>query len=102
MFVGEKLFLNILVYIVATLYWNMTGHMSPALLGYLFVTLYIIDEKLYFTAFILAIITLLLVIYFFIYDYITYEEGGSIYHLGTGVFYMLVIYLKSKSIFNAY
>ena len=101
MFVGERMFLNILVYVVATVYWYLTGHAVAAILGYVFVSVFIYADELYFTSLILAVITLLAIIFFFYYDYFFYKEGGDLSGFGIGILYMIVIFLKSRSIFNA-
>lgn len=101
MFTPDRIFLNALILIVAGLYWYMTGHAVPAVLGGFFVLVYMYDEKLYLFADILAIITLILVIYFFISDYYFNDLSEDVMHFGSGILYMIVIYLKAKRIFNA-
>ena len=101
MFSPGSIFINLLIITIAILYWFMTGHIIPAILGGFFVLVYMYDEKLYLFADILAIITLLLVIYFFFYDYFFNVVDDNVMHFGSGVLYMLVIYIKAKRIFNA-
>jgi len=95
------MFLDILVYGVASAYWFFSGHMVAAVLGYIFVSLFIYNDKLYFTSLILAIVTILAIIFFFYQDYFLYKEGDELIGTGMGVIYMLIILLKSKSIFDA-
>jgi len=98
---AEKLFLNMLLVVLASAYWLTTGHMIPAIIGYLIVILYFFDETFAFVAMIVAVIALLLMIYFFFVDYAYYDEGESFAQFGFSVMYMLVLYLKARSIFNA-
>lgn len=98
---GEKLFLNILLIILASSYWFTTGHIIPAIMGYLVVVLYFFDETFAFVSMILTIIALFLMIYFFFVDYVYYKEGENFAQFGFSTMYMLVLYLKSRSIFNA-
>ena len=101
MYTGEKIFLDILVFGVASAYWFFSGHMVAAILGYVFVSVFIYNDDLYFTSLILAIITILTIIFFFYHDYYFYKEGDELIGTGMGVIYMLIILLKSKSIFDA-
>jgi len=95
-----SIFINILVFLTASLYWVMSGHFLPAILGYIFVILYMYDEKLYFISDIVAILALFGVIIFFYIDYTQYKEPDSMVNFGVGVLYMIVIYLKTRAIFN--
>jgi len=99
MLTPRGIFINILVFIIASLYWYATGHSVPAIMGYIFISLYAYDEKLYFVSDIVAIITLLLVVYFFLIDYYINEIPGDIMHFGFGSLYMIVIYFKARAIF---
>jgi len=101
MFVGEKLFLNLLVLMVSTLYWYISGHYVASLLGYLLVLEYLYSEKSYMLSYAIAIVTLIAIITFFFLDYYNYKDGDGVLHFGTGILYMIVIYLKSRAIFNA-
>lgn len=101
MFTPSRIFINLLIILVAILYWYMTGHIVPAVLGGFFVLVYMYDEKLYLFADILAILTLILVIYFFFWDYYFQEVNDGVTHFGSGILYMIVIYLKARRIFNA-
>ncbi len=94
------MFLNILVFVVATLYWYFSGHYVPAVLGYAFVAVFIYRDELYFTSYLFGISALLAIIYFFYYDYVFYQEGDGVLHFGTGIFYMIVIFFKSYNIFE--
>jgi len=95
-----SIFINALVLLTASLYWLMSGHAIPAILGYLFVVMYALDEKLYFLSDIVAIVTLLAIIVYFYLDYSHYEEQDSVAHFGIAVIYMLVIYFKTREIFD--
>ena len=101
MFTGEIIFLDILVFFVASVYWYMTGHAAAAILGYIFVSIFIYSDKFYFVSLVMAIITLITIIFFIFYDYNLYKEGNAISEVGISSLYMLVIFLKSRSIFNA-
>lgn len=101
MFTPSRIFINALILLVAILYWYMTGHILPAVLGGLFVLVYMYDEKLYLVADALAIVSLISVIYFFFSDYYFNEVDEGMMHLGSGILYMIVIYLKARRIFNA-
>jgi len=100
MLTPSRIFINFLVIISASLYWFMSGHIVPAVLGYVFVLLYILDERLYMFSDLLAIITLLMIPGYLYYDYyylnVPYEND----HFGMGVIYMFVIYFKVRQIFN--
>jgi predicted membrane protein len=98
---AEKLFLNVLVILLASLYWFTTGHLTPAILGYIIIILYFFDETFSFITLILGVIALLIIIYFFVIDYMDYDEKYNFAKFGFSMMYMIVIYLKSKSIFNA-
>ena len=91
---------NIMVFIVASAYWYFSGHSIPAFLGYAFVLIYMYNSEYYFGAYMVGIITLFSVIYFFYSDYVSLEYGRDTLEFGVGVLYMLVILMKSKSIFD--
>jgi hypothetical protein len=98
---GEKLFLNILLVILASGYWFTTGHIFPALTGFIVVLLYFFDETFAFVALVLTVLALFGMIYFFFVDYAYYKEGENFAQFGFSTMYMLVLYLKARSIFNA-
>lgn len=98
---GEKLFLNILLFVVASTYWYITGHEVPTILGYLFMLVFLYADKLFFISLITGIITLLSIIYFTFFDKSSFGEVDGISQVGISVLYMLVIFFQSKSIFNA-
>ncbi|MFK5937429.1 MAG: hypothetical protein QM497_03435 [Sulfurimonas sp.] len=102
MFSGEKLFINILLILTAIFYWYTSSHIVPSIMGVIFMLMYSYDEKLYFTSYIFAIFTLILVIFFFILEYIDYTDGDDMTQFGAGALYMIVIGIKSKEIFDAY
>ena len=91
---------NIMIFIVASMYWFYSGHVIPAFLGYAFLLIYIYDDELYFTAYAAGILALISVIYFFYSDYVSFESGNDALEFGMGIIYMLVILMKSKSIFD--
>ncbi|MFT7860266.1 MAG: hypothetical protein ABXS93_04940 [Sulfurimonas sp.] len=78
----------------------MSGHMIPALLGYLFVLFYMLDERLYLLSDLLAIVTLLMVPGYLYYDYYYLDVSYEHDHFGMGVIYMFVIYFKARQIFE--
>lgn len=78
----------------------MNGHMVPAVLGYVFVFLYMLDERLYLLSDLLAIVTLLMIPLYFYLDYYEYNVDVNNIHFGIGVIYMLVIYFKARQIFD--
>ncbi|WP_457747256.1 hypothetical protein [Sulfurimonas sp.] len=98
---GEKLFLNLLVLVLAILYWFTTGHIIPSILGAVIVFLYFFDETFGFVALVLSVLTLLFMIVLLFVDYYNFKEDDDAMKLGLSVLYMVVIYFKSKSIFNA-
>lgn len=100
MFTPSRIFINFLVVISGSLYWLMSGHMVPAVLGYTFVLLYILDERLYLLSDLLAIVTLLMVPAYLYYDYYYLNVNYEHNHLGIGVIYMFVIYFKARQIFE--
>ncbi len=97
---GEKMFLNMLLLIVASTYWYITGYHIPAISGYVFMVLFLYSDKLYFISLIMGIITLLAIIYFTFYDYTFSQDKDAISQVGISVLYMFVIFFQSKSIFN--
>ena len=97
---GEKLFLNALLLLSATLYWFATSHYAPAILGFLIVFLNFFDKTFAFLTLIVAVITLLLMIVFFVVDYYYLEESDNFAKFGFSVLYMGILYFKSKDIFT--
>ncbi|MEN8302783.1 MAG: hypothetical protein ABFQ64_01765 [Campylobacterota bacterium] len=98
---GEKMFLNILVALVATTYWYVTGHYLPAILGYIFILLFLYADELYFVSLVVGVITLITIIYFIFSDYNLYNDEDAISQIGVSILYMLVIFFQSREIFNA-
>ena len=101
MFTGEIMFLDILVFFVASVYWYMTGHEVAAILGYVSVSIFIYSDELYFVSLVMGVVTLISIIFFIFYDYNLYQEENAISEVGIASIYMFVIFLKSRSIFNA-
>ena len=101
MFTGEIMFLDILVFVVASVYWYMTGHEVAAILGYVFISIFIYSDELYFVSLVMGVVTLIAIIFFIFYDYNLYQEENAISEVGIASIYMFVIFLKSRSIFNA-
>ena len=100
MFTPSRIFINVLVLISGSLYWLMSGHMIPAVLGYLFVMLYMLDERLYLLSDILAIITFLIMLGYLYHDFYYLDISYKDTHFGAGLIYMFVIYLKARQIFD--
>ena len=98
---AEKLFLNMLLLISASAYWYVTGHLLPAVLGYLVLVLYFVDTTFAMLDLVLSILALLIIIYFFVLDYYIDEKPDDFAQYGFSVIYMFVIFFKSRSIFNA-
>jgi len=98
---AEKLFLNMLLLVSASAYWYVTGHFLPAILGYLVLVLYFFDTTFAMFDLVLSILVLLIIIYFFVVDYYIDEKPDDFAQYGFSVIYMLVIFFKSRSIFNA-
>ncbi len=96
---AEKLFLNMLVLVSASLYWFSSGHMIPAILGFIIVVLFFFDETFDLLSLFLAVIAIFMMIYFFIVDFYFHGEIDDFAKFGFSVLYMLVLYLKSKNIF---
>jgi len=87
--------LNIFLFMTACLYWFYTGHGIPAFICFLmFITLY--NDELYFVTLILSIVTIISIIFYFFFDFFVY---GTI-SFGFGIFFMLLIYIKAKNVFN--
>ena len=90
---------NIMLFIVASVYWYVTGHFIPAIFGYAFIAVYMYDEELYFASYILGILALFSVIFFFYSDYFFRGSAESI-GFAIGIIYMLVVLMKAKKIFD--
>lgn len=97
---GEKMFLTILVFLVASAYWYMTGHYIPAILGYIFLLIFLYADELYFVSLVTGIITLIAIIYFIFFDYNLYKDESTS-QIGISILYILVIFFQSREIFNA-
>lgn len=92
--------LNILLIIVGSVYWYLTGHYIPAIIGLILIfSLY--NDELYFASLVIAATAISSIIYFFWADIYSYRVYEDTLHYGIGVIYMLVLFLKAKSIFNA-
>jgi hypothetical protein len=83
---------------MASVYWYFTGHAVPALIG--IVILFMYTEKLAFGALLIAGAAISSIIYYFFSDFFAYESGDDVLQYGTGIMYMLVIWLKARRIFN--
>ena len=90
-----------LILVIASTYWYITGHYIPSLLGVIFILIYLYAEELYFASLIMGVFTLLSIIYFSFYTTNAYTDGSDISQTGISVLYILVIFFQSKSIFNA-
>ena len=88
---------NIIFFIMASVYLYYTGHAVPALIG--IVILFMYTEKLAFVALLTAGAAISSIIYYFFADFFAYE-AGDVLQYGTGIMYMLVIWLKARRIFN--
>lgn len=92
--------LNILLIIVGSVYWYYTEHAIPLFIGFvLLASLY--NDSLYFASLIISAVAISSIIYFFWADIYSYRVYEDTLHYGIGVIYMLVLFLKAKSIFNA-
>lgn len=92
--------LNISLLLVGSAYWYFTGHYIPALIGLILIaSLY--NDALYFVSLIIAATAISSIIYFFWIDIYAYAGDRENLHYGIGVIYMLVLFLKAKSIFDA-
>ncbi|MCW8894216.1 MAG: hypothetical protein OQK48_00330 [Sulfurimonas sp.] len=90
---------NIVVFLMAIIYWYLTGHIAPALFGIvLLLSLY--NDELYFVTLILSAITVGAVIYYFWLDFFASKISGGILEFTPGIIYMLVIFLKAKIVFD--
>ena len=101
MFTGEIVFLDVLLVLVASVYWYITGHYIPVISGFIFLLIFLYADELYFVSLITGAITLIIIIFFIFYDYNLYKDETTISQVGINVLYMLVVFLKSRSIFNA-
>ncbi len=95
------MFLTILVFLVASTYWYITGHYIPAILGYLFILIFLYADELYFVSLVVGVLTLISIIVFIVYDYNLYKDETAISYVGISALYMLVIFLQSREVFNA-
>ena len=100
MFTPSSIFINLLIILTASLYWFMSGHAAPAILGYLCVAIYMYDEKFYFLTDIAAILALLSIIVYFFIDYSNYQQQDGVMHFGMAVVYMIAIYFKTSQVFD--
>lgn len=97
---GEKLFLNLLVVLTASLYWFSSDHMAPALMGYFIVLLGFFKDRYDVLALLLAIVALLLMVYYFVDDFYFESEVSDFAKFGFSILYMGVIYFKSRSVYD--
>lgn len=88
---------NFMLFVTATTYWYMTGHIAPVLIGY--VALLMFQEKLAFYAVLLLGIGISSIIYMFYFDY-SVGEVVRTSEYGIGVIYMLVLFVKAKRVFD--
>jgi len=93
------LFLNILVFIIAFIYWYLTTYEVPAILGIIFILISLYADKLYFVSMFMGIITLLSIVFFVFNNPSTQEMALS--QVTINALYMLVVFFKSKSLFDA-
>ena len=101
MFGGELIFLDFLLVLVGITYWYITGHYVPLVLSLTFLLIYLYADTLYFVSLIMGIVTLISIIFFIFYDYNLYSDENTISQVGISSLFMLVIFLKARSIFNA-
>lgn len=78
----------------------MSGHITPAIFGYLCIVIYMYDEKFYFLTDIVAILALISIIVYFFIDYSNYQEQDGVMHFGIAVVYMIAIYFKTSQIYD--
>lgn len=98
---AEKLFLNIMLVATMVFYWYTTHHIVPAVMGVFIILIYLYDEKLYFISLLMAVLTLVTLIYLLFYDYLDHSPDAGVVHFGSSVLFMIVIAIKSKEIFEA-
>lgn len=92
--------LNLLVIIAGTLYWYFTGHSVPVFIGLIMlVSLY--SDSLYFVSLLIAAVAISSIIYFFWVDLYSYKTGEEAFQKSIGAIYMIVLFIKAKTIFNA-
>ncbi len=92
--------LNILIIMIGFFYWYLTEHTVPVYIGLaLLVSLY--SDSLYFVSLVISAIAISSIIYFFWADLYSFRVGEETLHYGVGVIYMLALFLKAKTIFNA-
>lgn len=89
---------NLMVLITASFYWYSTGHVVPAILGYILLLMF--QDKLAFSAILMAGAGISAVSYCFWLDYFAYQAGDVVLHHGTGIIYILVLFIKAKKIFD--
>ena len=80
--------------------WFSNGHMIPALIGYLIVILFFIDETFDILSLVFVIVALFMMIYYFVVDFYFRGEVDDFAKFGFSALYMGVIYFKSRNIFN--
>jgi hypothetical protein len=92
--------LNLSLLLVGGVYWYLTGHYIPAVIGLILIfSLY--NDALYFASLVIAATAISSIIYFFWIDVYAYIGDEESLQYGIGIIYMLVLFLKAKSIFNA-
>ena len=89
---------NLMLLITASFYWYSTGHVVPAILGYILLLMF--KDKLAFSELLMAGAGISAVTYCFWLDYFDYQAGDAYLHHGVGIIYMLVLYVKARRIFN--
>lgn len=95
---GWVMIFNIIFFIMASIYWYSTGHVVPAVIGYMMLLMF--TEELSFIALLMAGVAISSVIYFYWADFFAYKAGDNVLQHGAGIIYMLVIWLKARRIFN--
>ena len=89
---------NFMLFITASVYWYMTGHALPAIIGYLVLLMF--HEKLAFYTIIMSGVGIGTIIYLFWLDYSTEQVSYATSEHGLGVIYMFVLLIKAKKIFD--
>ncbi|MDA7816913.1 hypothetical protein N9A28_01835 [Sulfurimonas sp.] len=88
---------NIMLFIAASTYWYLTGHATPAVIGYILILMY--KEDLAFVSILTAGAGISAVVYCFWLDFFEYKVGDEVLVYGMGIIYMLVLYIKARKLF---
>jgi hypothetical protein len=85
---------NIMLFITASLYWYVTDHATPAIMGYILLLIFI--ERFSFFAILTAGATILAVVYYLWSDL----SNDETLRYAIEIIYIIVLYIKAIKLFN--